>query len=381
MCIRDRVYVAMPELANIVGFAMIDNFDQRMLGAQEPPSAEPSPTLCLPTKKSDATVALPTRKPPVNCVSPAEFDAARREAMERQMEAVRKRLFWARAIGLAGDQKQGPVGYSSSNPFLNGQGPNFSYALGGFEAGMTPWSNVARDGSVDSAGGYVGYSIANASVNSVYTGSKAGDVSIDAYSLGAYWTHVGAQGWYVDAVLQGTWYGQVQGSAFTGLSVGGAGFAASVTGGQPLRWGPSWLIEPQAQLIYQGVQLGSGTDLFGTTSFERTNDLRGRLGIKASYLPWRGGELAAYAVTLWARASVWHDFVLNAPAATFLDFGAYNPVTIDGALQGTWGELDLGADANVSPTVNLAASVFLYRSIDGASSSAIGGRLSAKVEF
>jgi outer membrane autotransporter protein len=368
----------MPELANIVGFAMIDNFDQRMLSPQDPAPSEASPTLCLPTKKSDA---LPTRKPSAGCVSPAEFDAARRASLDRQMEAVRRRLFWARAIGLAGNQKEGAGGYSWNNGFLNGKGPDYSYSLGGFEAGVTPWSTVSRDGSIDTLGGYLGYSIANANVNSVYSGAKAGTVTIDAYSLGAYWTHVGPGGWYLDTVLQGTWYGQVQGSALTGLSVTGSGFAASVTAGQPLRWGPSWVFEPQAQLIYQGVQLGSGTDLFGTTSFQRTNDLRGRLGIKASYLPWKGIDGFASGVTLWTRASVWHDFVLNAPAATFADFGAITPYTVNGTLQGTWGELDFGADTRVSPNMKLSASVYLYRSIDGASSSAVGGQISATVAF
>ena len=110
----------------------------------------------------------------------------------------------------------------------------FSYALGGFEAGITPWRNFARDGSVDDLGAYVGYAIANANVNAIYGGLKAGTVTIDSYSLGTYWTHFSPAGWYLDTVLQGTWYGEVNGAAgFTGLSVSGGGLAASVTGRRP----------------------------------------------------------------------------------------------------------------------------------------------------
>ena len=368
----------MPELANFVGFAMIDNFDARNPGAIEAPPPVPSPTPCLPTKKSGDSALLPTRKPAADCVSPGEFDAVRRQSLEQQIAAVQKRLLWGRVIGLDGEQK--PGGYSWSNPFSNG--PNFSYALGGFEAGITPWRNLARDGSVDDLGAYVGYAISNANVNAIYGGLKAGTVTIDSYSLGTYWTHFSPAGWYLDTVLQGTWYGEVNGAAgFTGLSVSGGGLAASVTGGRPFLLSPYWTVEPQVQLTYQNVQLGSGSDYFGVANFVRTNDLRGRLGVKASYRLGDGENPIALPVTVWARASVLHDFLLNAPAVSFSDFGSSDPFTLAGTLAGTSAELDLGAETNVRSNVKLTGSIVFYRSVDEAASWAIGGWVGAKVEF
>ena len=71
-------------------------------------------------------------------------------------------------------------------------------------------------------------------------------------------------GWYLDGVLQGTWLDNVKGyTPLTGMTVSGSAFAASLEGGYPYHFAPSWTLEPQAQLIYQYVDIGSGTDLFG----------------------------------------------------------------------------------------------------------------------
>jgi outer membrane autotransporter protein len=165
------------------------------------------------------------------------------------------------------------------------------------------------------------------------------------------------------------------------MSVSGSEFAASLEGGYPFHLAPSWTLEPQAQLIYQYVDIGSGTDLFGRTSFGGTDDFRGRIGAKLSYVTLSGFNGLALPVTLWGRVNVWHDFLDSAPSATFATLNGLNPVTLDGTLGGTWGEVDVGLDAPINKTVSLYGSAFYDHSIDGGQSWSAGGRIGLKVEF
>ena len=86
-------------------------------------------------------------------------------------------------------------------------------------------------------------------------------------------------------------------------------------------------------------------------------------------------------MTLWGRVNVWHDFLDSAPSATFAALSGLNPVTLDGTLGGTWGEVDVGVDAPINKTVSLHGSAFYDHSIDGGQSWSAGGRIGLKIEF
>ena len=132
--------------------------------------------------------------------------------------------------------------------------------------------------------------------------AKAGTVTMNAYSGGAYWTHFGPQGWYIDGALQGTWFGQAHGATnVTGMTVSGSALTASVEVGAPFPVASSWTIEPQAQAIYQYAALGSGADRYGLTSFGASSDMRARVGAKASYTVANAADGAALPVTFWGR--------------------------------------------------------------------------------
>ncbi|MDR8395748.1 autotransporter outer membrane beta-barrel domain-containing protein [Paraburkholderia sp. USG1] len=128
----------------------------------------------------------------------------------------------------------------------------------------------ADDGSFlaghrDIAGVYFAHGNSNLDVDGLVTNAAAtayvltrtGKLNLDAYSGGAYWTHYGPTGWYVDAVFQGTSY---QGEATTQsarLPTTGNGFVTSVEAGYPvpLPLGPGFVLEPQIQVI-DDVQRG-----------------------------------------------------------------------------------------------------------------------------
>ena len=60
----------------------------------------------------------------------------------------------------------------------------------------------------------------------------------------------------------------------------GFGVAASLEGGYPLALSEGWILEPQAQAIFQAIEVDSFSDGFADISFDDTNSLVGRLGLR-----------------------------------------------------------------------------------------------------
>ena len=53
---------------------------------------------------------------------------------------------------------------------------------------------------------------------------QVGDVDVNGTSLGGYWTHVGPNGWYLDGILMGTWFGgDATSSAGESIDIDGTG--------------------------------------------------------------------------------------------------------------------------------------------------------------
>lgn len=374
------VYLAMPELAHQVGFAMIGNLDARMGDWRDTVAPNPAP--------ANAFACMdPTNNSGVGCQTPAEKTQAFKQARDDEIEAIRSSAMWGRVFGEAGWQRPGHNwSMAADNDFLNGRGPQYSFSLGGLQAGMDLLRRDGAEGSRDRAGLYAGYINASAQVNQIYTGvypsNKAGTLTMSGYSAGAYWTHFGPSGWYVDSVLQGTWFDQVRGQTVdTGMTVGGRDLTASLESGYPLHFARAWTLEPQAQLIYQHAKLDSGIDRYGDTSFGGTDDARGRIGVKLSYARLLGEGASVQPVTFSVRANLWHDFLGDAPSATFSTLTGAFPVTLKGTLGGTWGQLDAWADMRLVRNISLFVSVSYDRSVDIGSSWSVDGRLGAKIEF
>jgi len=92
--------------------------------------------------------------------------------------------------------------------------PRTTGAMPGFQAGVDLLRGDFIPGHMDYAGLYVAYANGNIDVSGLVTNPTAtgyvlehtGKLMLDAWSGGAYWSHIGAGGWHVDAVLQGTRY-------------------------------------------------------------------------------------------------------------------------------------------------------------------------------
>jgi outer membrane autotransporter protein len=189
---------------------------------------------------------------------------------------------WGRLIGERGSVDGADDGIYS-------EGPSYDWEFGGFQLGMDLYRWQRESGHRDHAGVYGAIGWAETEVDH-FDGTKAGTDRFTGYSAGGYWTHFGPNGWYVDAVVQGTWY-DAEADSESGqfdLETEGFGIATSLEGGYPFRLGGVWIVEPQAQLIYQWIELDDADDQAAEVRFRDVESLVGRVGCG-----WRGRGTSA----------------------------------------------------------------------------------------
>jgi outer membrane autotransporter protein len=111
--------------------------------------------------------------------------------------------------------------------------PRASGNMGGFQGGI----DLLRGPLIPGGHGDVSADVDGLVTNpaaTAYVLTHTGSMNLDAWSAGGYWTHVGPGGWYLDAVLQGTWY---YGSASTQFAAIGAGLRARAARADPMAEG------------------------------------------------------------------------------------------------------------------------------------------------
>ncbi|MFC0282160.1 autotransporter outer membrane beta-barrel domain-containing protein [Camelimonas abortus] len=339
------VYMTPPALAGRLGLAM--------LGAYHDRRGEDGPD-------GPAMAAAAPAEPQVEtfwCKNPEKnFRCTRYVApLTPPLEAIggdRGMAAWARVYGATGSAGSSGGGLYGQFRRFRQHGPSYDFDMGLVQAGLDVYRRTSQDGSRNVAGFYVGVGRIGSTVSAVY-GGRAGRANLDGYSVGAYWTHRGAGGWYVDAVIQGTNYqSRAHSWLGEGISTSGWGFAASLEAGAPLQLGHGWLIEPQAQLVYQHISLNGDFDRFGRVDYGGSDAAYGRLGLRLArnWTTEAGGRFLT-----WARVNVWHDF--GAQASTrFSNLYGLNPVTLKTDLGGSWAQLQLGLSAKVADGLTAFAS-------------------------
>ncbi|MCK1366404.1 autotransporter outer membrane beta-barrel domain-containing protein [Bradyrhizobium sp. 62] len=250
---------------------------------------------------------------------------------------------WGRVIGQHGNHEGDPLG-------VFGSGPKFDYNIGAFQGGQDLLRRDGADGSRDHAGLYAAVGLLTGDVTH-FDRTFAGANSINAYSLGGYWTHFGATGWYLDAILQGTWYNVRSAStSLPALTTNGWGFASSLEAGYPVHLGGGFVIEPQAQIVYQTISLGDGSDTAATVQFRNAGSVAARIGARIT----RTSSLSESAsITTWIRPSLWNEF-RGDPQTLFSS--AAGPIAFRSDLGGSWFELTAGADSKITASTSLFAS-------------------------
>ena len=250
-----------------------------------------------------------------------------------------KTLFWGKVFGQTGE-------WGDSGPnSVSGNGPAYSFKLGGFLTGADLYRTARNN-----AGIYVGAGWIGADIQGV-NGADAGRVNMNAYSTGVYWTHRNPVGWYTDLVLQGVWYEHINAHTFDAenLSTDGSGFAASAETGYALRLDSRYSFVPQAQLIYQRTSINNAADAFSQISFSAANELYGRLGGRLTG-DWETGNWEASderVLTIWTEANLWRQFGDDAKT-TFASLQGANPTTFKASLGDAWAQFGFGFSGQIT---------------------------------
>ena len=244
--------------------------------------------------------------------------------------------------------------------------PRASGWTGGFQGGVDVWRGSILPGHHDAAGVYMAFANSNIAVDGLVTNAAAtgyaqgrtGTLGLNAYSGGGYWTHYGPSGWYLDAVVQGTYYNGNAMTQFASLPINGAGFASSLEGGYPipLPLGPRFVLEPQAQIIWQQVTFQDSNDGLGPIGLGSTSGATGRLGVRGLW------TIVSDNGQVWqpyARANLWRDW--DAGATT--TFGIDQVPLIE---QATRLEFAGGVTAKLNPGVSVYAQAGYQFGLDGA---------------
>ena len=119
-----------------------------------------------------------------------------------------------------------------------------------------------------------------------YVLRKTGGLNLDAWSGAAYWTHYGPGDWYLDAVAQATHYQGAASTQFARLATTGFGFLTSLETGYPIRlpmFGPGFVLEPQAQIVWQRVSFDDANDGLGEVALGTTSGASGRIGLRGKW--------------------------------------------------------------------------------------------------
>jgi len=346
------------------------------------PNPEPDPN---PNPKPEPE--LPNYRPevPLDMVAPVlanRFGLAmlgtyhdRRDTLDPKLSAL-----WLRGFG-----EHGHAGSASGNAqgHLNDfyrDGPSYDFTLGGFQAGIDLYRREQESGSRDLAGLFVGAGRAEANVDRVY-GGNAGQLTMNGYSFGGYWTHLDQTGFYTDAVIQGTRYDRIESSSADQIAMrtAGWGFISSLEGGYRYGLGNGWTVEPQAQLIYQHLSLDNTSDRFGRIAFSDTDTVYGRVGAKIGR-QWQAESGRRYAA--WARVNLWHTMGGEAKTS-FSNLQGENRVSLVSDAQGSWGQFGLGFSGQLTETVSLFASGDYSHSLghNGVKNDSLAGRVGLKMKW
>jgi len=193
--------------------------------------------------------------------------------------------------------------------------------LGGLQSGIDIWRGTLPSHRY-AIGIYFAYAHAGMTVDGLVTNRQAtgyevqrtGSVGLNAFSAGAYWTNYASNGWYLDAVLQGTVYRGTASTQFAQLVANGLGFISSLEAGFPIPlpfFGPGFVLEPQAQIIWQYVTFDQKDDDFGPVDLGSTSGLTGRVGLRGR---WTIMDHNGIAWQPYAGANLWQDWGAEATA-------------------------------------------------------------------
>jgi outer membrane autotransporter protein len=263
---------------------------------------------------------------------------------------------WARAFYWDGRHDGGALGVYSD------KGPSFDFDMQGLQAGLDIYRHEDEQGRRDHLGAYFSFGRVGGSVTHI-NDKPAGSDRVDAVSLGGYWTHFWSNGAYLDGVAQYSWYDvEARPLRLAPVKGHGDGVALSLEGALPLRVSPDWVVEPQAQLTYQTFGEISVSDAGGRLTFDNTDSLIARLGLRAARTWTRQPGREALLTTGWLRLNLNHQF-MDQPKTTFE--AEDGPVVFQANLGSYWAEVETGFTHQVREEAAFFGSAGYQENLDG----------------
>ncbi|MBA6119236.1 autotransporter outer membrane beta-barrel domain-containing protein [Pseudomonas sp. NC26] len=246
----------------------------------------------------------------------------------------------------------------------------------GFKVGQDLYAHVGDNGYRQQMGVYVSHSRLDADVKGfalAVEDRSVGDLKLDGDSAGAYWTLVGPQQAYLDAVVQYTALdGRARSDRGDKLNIDGHAWTASLEAGYPIQVAERWSVEPQAQLVAQKVSLDSASDSVSRISYDAQVELTGRLGVRLEgAFSGSGGRL----LQPYAQLNLWH----GDGGRDTLVFDNVDKVKTD--YRYTSVQLETGVVAQVNQALSLHGGVQYSSNLDSRQQQASGVNLGVRWQF
>lgn len=272
---------------------------------------------------------------------------------------------WGRIFGVTENIQ--PAGSFSSD------GPTYDFNAAGFQIGRHFYHEPTNHDTHRVMGAYFGISSADSTVKTADQGMQAGKLSMQAYTLGMYWTQQASHGWYTDVVLQANRYTNIHGQSSLNENMYSNGWSteASIESGLPIALAKGLMLEPQLQLIYQYQKLNDAQDNFGKISYDNLSATYGRIGARLS-TTW--AHATQQHGTAWLGMHLWGN-LSGQGTTTFVNLAGKYPTTLHTDLGGFWGQFELGVSGQLTKKTKLFLSAQYGHSVDTNTSHSFSGRL------
>lgn len=251
----------------------------------------------------------------------------------------------------------------------------FDGSIVGAQVGQDLYADRSESGQRNHYGFFLGFTHAAGDVSGFALGQEGlpvGNLSIDSYSAGGYWTHIGPSGWYTDTVLMGsTMTIDPKSNNDVGATTHGTSLSASVEAGAPVPVSASLMLEPQVQLIFQHTNLNDLNDGTSNVAFNSANTVIGRVGARLY------GSLSA-AGAVWepyVRVNVLHYF----GGSDTVSFS--NSATVSSGQNETLGHVGVGVSTRLGKLVSVYASAGYWFNLSGTHQRMVGGNAGVRVSF
>ena len=263
---------------------------------------------------------------------------------------------------------------------------NLTANLSGFQFGHDFDVASTENGGKRLTGIYAGYTHANSKFYDEYRAENGvvlndkytGKAKTENFHAGVTHTRYAENGSYLDLVGQLSWVKNKYYALDSQAKNHGFGVALSSEVGHPfalgkekINNGDSWIIEPQAQLIYQYLGLSRFNDELRSVHQDKQHGLRGRVGARLAYNDLTAREKVR---TIYFTANLWHDFKNTAGS----NIGADN---INEKFAKTWGEFGVGTQLATSANSHIYADVRYEHSLSGAKRQGYKGSVGIKYSW